>query len=262
MEGKKTIQIVASVLGIIGLLVCLGFAVVQQDKQEVKSFSVAINALEGDAFLNEKDIKAMVTARLDTFKGKSFNQINLMEIERLIEQESPVKNAEAYLEVNGNLNIEVALKTVIVRVKPEGSKGYYIDKQGDKMPWVSSFTPRVLTVSGWLNRYLVSAENKAPASLREKLFFSHLYDFSKFVYEDEFWSKQIVQVYINHNGDAELVGLVGNQKIIFGALSGPKSESKVKLKKLKMYYEQVVNKVGWNKYEEVNLKFENQIVCK
>ncbi|MFT6747145.1 MAG: cell division protein FtsQ [Glaciecola sp.] len=266
MEGKKTMQIVASVLVIIGLLVCLGFAMEQQDKQEVSDFLVTINALEGDAFLNEKDIKALVTARLDTFRGKSFSQVNLLEIEQLVEQEAPVKNAEAFLEVNGNLKVEVELKTVIVRVKPEGSKGYYIDKQGDKMPWVSSFTPRVLTVSGSLDRYLVSAENKASVALRKKLFFSHLFDFSKFVYEDEFWSKQIVQVYINNNGDAELVGLVGNQKIIFGALGGsrggPKNGSKVKLEKLKMYYEQVVNKVGWNKYEEVNLKYENQIVCK
>ena len=258
MESKKTIQIVAGVLGIIGLVVCLGFAVVQQGKQEVKSFSVKIDALKGDCFLTEKDIKAMVTARLDTFRGMSFDQVNLVEIERLVEQEAPVKNAEAYLEVNGNLKVEVALKTVIVRVKPEGSKGHYIDKQGDKMPWVSSFTPRVLTVSGWLNRYLINAEVNESVAVREMLFFSELYDFSKFVYEDEFWSKQIVQVYINYNGDAELVCLVGNQKVVFGALSG----SKMKLKKLKMYYEQVVNKVGWNKYEEVNLKFENQIVCK
>ncbi|MFT6716651.1 MAG: cell division protein FtsQ [Saprospiraceae bacterium] len=258
MESKKTIKIVANVLGIIGLLVCFGFAIVKQEKQEVKSFSAPINVLEGDPFLGENDIKAMVTARLDTFLGKSFSEINLLEIERLVELEAPVKNAEVYLEVNGNLKVEVSLKTVIVRVKPNGKKGYYIDKQGDKMSWVSSFTPRVLTVSGWLNRYLVNAETDASVALREKLFFSHLYDFSSLVYEDEFWSKQIVQVYINDNGDAELVCLVGNQKIVFGALSN----SKVKLEKLKMYYEQVVNRVGWNKYKEINLKFENQIVCK
>ena len=126
------------------------------------------------------------------------------------------------------------------------------------MPWVSSFTPRVLTVSGWLDRYLIMAETDASVALRKKLFFSDLYDFSRLVYEDKFWSKQILQVYINYNGDAELVCLVGNQKIVFGALSNPK----VKLEKLKRYYEEVVDKVGWKKYEEINLKFENQIVCK
>lgn len=258
MKGKKTIRIVASVLGIIGLLVCFGFAVVKQEKQEVKSFSVSINALEGDEFLSENDIKSMVTARLDTFLGKIYSQVNLLEIERLVEQEAPVKNAEAYLEVNGNLKVEVALKTVIARVKPEDGKGYYIDKQGDIMPWVSSFTPRVLMASGWLERYLVSTEPDISVSLRKKLFFSDMYDFSSLVYEDKFWSKQLVQVYINGDGDAELVCLIGNQKIVFGTLSN----SKVKLEKLKMYYKQVVNKVGWNKYEEINLKFENQIVCK
>jgi cell division protein FtsQ len=258
MEGKKTIQIVAGVLGIIGLLVCLSFAIVKQKEQEIKSFSVSINVLVGDSFLGEKDIKALVTARLDTFVGKSYDEVNLLEIEQLVELEAPVEIAEAYLEVNGNLKIDVALKTVIVRVKPEKGKGFYIDTKGDKMPWVSSFTPRVLTVTGWLNRYLINAETTASLALRKKLFFSDLFDFSSFVYEDKFWSKQLVQVYINENGDAELVCLVGDQKIIFGALS----DGKEKLEKLKIYYAQIVGKVGWSKYKEINLKFENQIVCK
>jgi len=258
MEGKKTIQIVASVLGIIGLLVCMGFAIARQEQQEVKSFTVPINALQGDDFLGESEIKSLVTARLDTFLGKAYSQVNLLEIERLVEQEAPVKSAEAYLEVNGNLKIEVVLKTVIARVKPARGKGFYIDKQGDKMKWVSSFSPRVLMASGKLDNYLVKAEPNLSVALRKKLFFADLYQFASIVYEDEFWSRQLGQVYINEDGDAELIGLVGNQKIVFGALSN----SKVKLKKLKMYYEQIVSKVGWNKYKEINLKFENQIVCK
>lgn len=258
MESKKAIQVALSVLGIIGLLVSAGFAILKQENQEVKSFSVGINPLEGDEFLDENDIVSLVTARLDTFQGKPSAEVDLLAIERLVEQEAPVKNAEAYIEVNGNLKVDVALKTVIARVLPTEGKGYYIDKQGDKMPWVSSFTPRVLLVSGWVDRYLVSAEPNTTVALRKKLLFSDLYEFSSYVYHDKFWSKQLVQVYINHDGDAELVCLIGNQKIVFGALSN----SKKKLEKLRMYYEQVVEKVGWNKYEEVNLKFENQIVCK
>ncbi len=258
MKAKEAIKIVTSLLGIVGLMACFGFAVSKQNDQEIKSFSVSINALEGDAFIGEKYVKSMVHARLDSFVGKAYEKINLFAVEKLVEQEPAVKNAEAYLEVNGHLKVKVALKTALVRVKPEGKKGYYIDEQGDKMPWVSSFTPRVLTVSGWLDRYLVNQEPHASLDLRKKLFFSNLYDFAYLVYLDEFWSKQILQVYINYQGDAELVCLMGNQKIVLGSLGGPK----VKLEKLKKYYEEVVSKVGWTKYQEVNLKFENQIVCK
>lgn len=258
MEGKKTIQIVAVVLGIIGLLVCWNLADASQKQQEIKSFSVLINPLEGDHFLTAREIRSMVEARLDTFVGKTHSQVNLMEIEQLVTAMPAVKSAQAYLEIKGNLKVEVALKTVIARVKPSKGKGYYLDKTGGIMPWVNSFTPRVLIANGYLERYLEGLEPSLSTDLREQLFVNHLSVFASVVYQDDFWSKQLAQVYINEKGDAELICLIGDQKIILGSLV----DGKEKLEKLKIYYEQVIDKVGWKKYNEINLKFKDQIVCK
>ena len=50
---------------------------------------------------------------------------------------------------------------------------------------------------------------------------------------------------------------VGNHRIMLGTLD----EFEEKLANLKLFYEQAIPKVGWEKYSMINLKYKNQIVC-
>ena len=42
---------------------------------------------------------------------------------------------------------------------------------------------------------------------------------------------------------------------------GTLDEFEEKLANLKLFYEQAIPKVGWEKYSMINLKYKNQIVC-
>ena len=50
---------------------------------------------------------------------------------------------------------------------------------------------------------------------------------------------------------------MGNHRIMLGTLN----EFEEKLANLKLFYEQAIPKVGWEKYSMINLKYKNQIVC-
>jgi cell division protein FtsQ len=50
---------------------------------------------------------------------------------------------------------------------------------------------------------------------------------------------------------------VGNHQILLGSLD----DFEKKLKHLRLFYEQVIPKMGWEKYSVINLKYRNQIVC-
>ena len=50
---------------------------------------------------------------------------------------------------------------------------------------------------------------------------------------------------------------VGNHVISFGQ---PKKKKK-KMERLRTFYTEVLNKVGWNKYKRIDLQYSNQIVC-
>lgn len=251
-------------IGWLVLLICAvavwGFAAKEQNNQVIKQVLVEINATKADPFLDKNDVLNIVQARHDTLLGKAIRDVHFNEIEALLKQEPGVKNAEAFAEHKGIVHLQIELKKVIARLKPDTAVGFYIDTEGKVMPWISKYTPRVLTVTGHLLRYKRFLKD----SLVEQNLETHsklvrdVYAFANFVNADEFWRALIGQVYINQDGDAVLIPLVGQQEIVFGELA----DLEKKFNKIRKYYTEIAPKMGWEKYREVNVKFEQQIVCK
>ena len=80
----------------------------------------------------------------------------------------------------------------------------------------------------------------------------------KFLNENPFWSAMIEQIYVEKNGDIILSPKVGKLKIIFGA----PENIEIKFRKLLAFYKNIAPEKGWERYNEVNLKYRGQIVCK
>ncbi|MNI27223.1 hypothetical protein D3C73_809530 [compost metagenome] len=79
----------------------------------------------------------------------------------------------------------------------------------------------------------------------------------EFIKNDELWSNQVVQIYVNGDKDIELVPRIGTQQLIVG--SADSLEQKFEL--LKTFYTQIMPKVGINAYGVVNVKYGGQIIC-
>lgn len=61
---------------------------------------------------------------------------------------------------------------------------------------------------------------------------------------------------MNKSGDMELIPRIGSHTIIFGKAE----DIDIKFRKLKAMY-RVFNKIGWNLYKSINLKFKDQVIC-
>jgi len=242
--------------------ILVSFTKNEQGQKFVKNVNVVIDAVKGDPFLDESDVIDLVYSNYDTLLNKKINDLSLLEVESLLRTQPSVKNAEVYLENNGKLTLEIELRKIIARIKPDSLPGFYIDNEGKTMPWVTKYSPRVLTITGYLNSYSRHKEDKE--IIIEKNLFKHtklvkdVYEFAKYVNSSSFWRAQIGQVYIDSFGDAILIPLIGNEEFVFGELSGYRN----KLDKIRKYYEEIAPKLGWNLYKEVNVKFDRQIVCK
>ena len=59
------------------------------------------------------------------------------------------------------------------------------------------------------------------------------------------------------NGEVTLVPRVGDQLIVMGTLENYRE----KLDRLYALYVKGFNKIGWNKYKRITLKYEGQVVC-
>ena len=78
-----------------------------------------------------------------------------------------------------------------------------------------------------------------------------------FITHDKFLKAQIDQVYVTEGGEFELIPRIGNHVILLGKAV----DLDDKFRKLYAFYKLGLNKIGWNKYNIINIKYKNQVVC-
>ena len=169
------------------------------------------------------------------------DEINTEKIEQELMTNEMISKIEAFKTPSKNIKLEIEQKMPILRVNST-SGNYYIDNIGSVMPLSRHYVAHVLVASGYINKEFAMNE---------------LYHFVQFLQDNEFWNNQIDQIYVDADQEVELIPLVGNHKILLGSFD----DYQKKLDNLKLFYEQAIPKVGWEKYSLINLKYRNQIVC-
>ena len=74
--------------------------------------------------------------------------------------------------------------------------------------------------------------------------------------EDKLWNALVEQIVVSGK-EVSLIPKVGNFRIVLGKLENVGK----KMENLRLFLEEGIALKGWNVYKEINLKFENQIVC-
>jgi cell division protein FtsQ len=118
------------------------------------------------------------------------------------------------------------------------------------MPLNEKFTPRLPVFTNFPSDKKV-LRGKDSALMKE------VKDISLFLLQDSFWMAEIDQVDINPSREFEMVPKVGNHIVVFG--NG--EDIAAKFRKLYIFYNDVLNKTGWNRYSAVNLSYKNQVVA-
>ncbi len=77
------------------------------------------------------------------------------------------------------------------------------------------------------------------------------------VESDQFWKAQLAQMHIDEKGKVIFLPQVGEHNIEFGL----PNDTEEKLRKLMVFYKDVLPVMGWDKYKRVNVEYEDQIIC-
>jgi cell division protein FtsQ len=78
------------------------------------------------------------------------------------------------------------------------------------------------------------------------------------IVSNSFWRNQTVQLNVLPNQTLEMVPRVGDHIVFLGSPNNIEN----KLERLRKFYIYGLNKAGWNKYNYINVEFNNQIICK
>ncbi|MDR0537242.1 MAG: cell division protein FtsQ [Tannerellaceae bacterium] len=244
MKRLRTIRLFAAVLTLLLMIyiiiVAVRFKDTKQDDQ-CRGLSVTIKSENGKTFLTESEIVlALKNAGLHP-NGKPMNEINTNKIKLEIRRNGLVSDVDVYKTPSDMIKIKVMEKTPVLRIIT-GSSDYYVDRKGEIMPASGKYAAYTPVASGNIEKDYAR---------------TNLYEFSLFLLENEFWNNQIEQIYIRPDKEVELIPRVGDHRILLGSFDNFKE----KLSNLRLFYEQAIPKIGWNKYGIINLKYKNQIVC-
>ncbi len=215
-----------------------------------KGINVVINGGGDKLFVQKADVlKSMEGIAKGSLIKKNFGEINLSQLEKALETNPWIRNAELYFDTKDVLNVSVSERVPFARVFATDGRSFYIDSSGYIMPLLESYSAKLPVVTGFTASKKWSSKDSA--TLRG------IKNIIAVVNRDKFWNAQIGQIDITPGGKFELVPTIGTHIIKLG--NGENIDDK--LARLSIFYKQVLAKAGFAKYSALDVQFDGQVVA-
>lgn len=263
MKNRK-VKIAAWIAFAVLVIVLLFVARKQQEEMLAAPPTIAISVVDENAFLTEQELVVRLQRDRLIYSGQRMKDVNTTAIEAVIRKMHEVELVDVYKRLGGHWNIRVKVRQPYARIFNREGQSFYVDARGATMDPSPNFTARVLVFSGNIadkSDSLTVADIEQDPKLDARRDLNEIYRIAKFINGDSFLRSQIVQVHRDRWGDYVMIPQVGNHEIMFGSANSDK-EVREKFEKLKIFYREGLPFEGWNTYEQINLKYRNQIVCK
>ncbi len=226
-----------------------------EKKQATKTVAVEVNIQhlpDGNDLITKGDVLTLLDRSFGfSMEGIPQDIVNVERIERVLEEDPFVLNADAFIDARNVVQIEITQRIPVIRIIDKMELSYYLDKDGNRLPLSKHFTARVLIATGNIPPHI-------PDFLeREQHLLYQIFELSKKILNDAFFYPMIEQIYVNNNKEFILIPKLGNQTILFGRYENVA----IKLENLKIFYQKAIAEEGWRKYKTINLKFKGQVVA-
>jgi len=213
-----------------------------------------ISALQsGDFLIKAEDVMEIIERSFGhEIVGEPLGDIDMERIERVLEETPFVLSADAFVDAEEVVHLEIKQREPILRIMDKDGQQYYLDQTGVRMKRSDHYTARVLVATGNIPPFDPEFLRTEDNNLRS------VFELTEKILKDEFLENLVGQIHVGRENEIQMVPIVGDQRIILGSLE----ELDDKIFRLKTFYQEAMSRMGWNKYKTINLKFKNQVVCK
>ncbi len=245
MRLKNSVKIF---LGLVGLLVLIAFVEARHRSQPIGKLYIKIANQADNYFLDSLGIKTLIAqGEEEKLKKATYRELSIKAIEARIRANLFVDKCEIARNLKGDLFVDVSLSRPVARFIRQGKPDFYIDSLGKIMPTSDKFTARTLLVTREKTQALPNFAKEDRALL----------ELIKMIYQDDFFKAQIAHIHLNQRNEIVMYPQIGNQTIEFGKCR----DITEKLKKIKIFYHEILPIKGWKAYKKINVKYSKQIVC-
>ncbi len=260
---NRILKIVLWSILALGVITALIFTNIYHQNKVCNSLEIKIDYKGADAFLVEDEVKAYLYKKNDSIIGRKISEINENLIECILNDNPYVYSAEVFVSFNADVNINLSQRRPLVRIINKQNQQFYLDDKGVKMPVKENCPARLVIANGNISAVYtpfmssVSSQRDDTLNLMKDTVLYSIYKIAEFLSRNDFFNAQIEEIFVNENKEIELFPKLGDQIIILGSIENLED----KFSKLMVLYKEGFNKIGWDKYSIINLKYNNQVVC-
>lgn len=234
MKNKFRILKILITVIIFGFL--LSFSLKRFNNKSMEKVSVnLIQTKHPVYFIDEKDIREIVKK---SNPEKRIGDINIPELEKKLNQLPAVDSANVYLNLNGNLHLDIKQRVPVFRLNKNGND-FYVDGKGTEFPISKNYSFPCMLVTGDVDK----SEYIKLAELVDK------------IDRDEFSKKYFIGI-SKEKENYNLLTSQGNYKVEIGNLEN----INLKVKGFKTFVEKHLVYQEPEKYTKISVKYDNQIV--
>jgi len=246
------------------VIVIFYFADTLDKNKIVDTPKIAIEYQGENVLLTEKELLSRLTQKQLLFDGQKVHELNIPGLEKALNEMPEVRSANVFREIGSAWNIQLELRKPIARIFNKYGESFYIDSDGVLMNRLDLHVARTVVFSGNIKDKFFKGNIKDIINndyLKSIKILDDIYRISSYVCNDLLLYHLIAQVHIDDAGNFLLIPIADGVTIYFGKADSDQQVAD-KFERLKIVYRHGLPYEGWNKYEEINLSYDGQIVCR
>jgi cell division protein FtsQ len=254
-EERNTIlrRVLWIVLGF--CLTGLSISAVEHKKEMYTSgLEIEVLLLEGgDNLITKEDIEKEVIDGFGPVEQILIKNLDVQMMEEILISNPFMKEVDVYVDAHERLNVRVQQREPMLRVMSVSDGDYYLDREGIKIPVSPHYTVRVPIANGYVPVMKEGQVTEESNGVTRSLF--HI---AQTIHSDAFMRSLIDQVYVDDKKQIILIPKMGAKRIMVGDSTSLKD----KVERLKIFYKEAIPSFAWEKYQQLDLRYEGQVVCK
>ncbi|MEX0966781.1 MAG: hypothetical protein WD077_06055 [Bacteroidia bacterium] len=248
---KKQNNLILAVCGLLLMVVFIAFA--ERHGKESTCHKIEVEIANPELrFVSEDMIHSIITDQnFDSPVSRKLSQIELERLEEKLKENAFVRDAQVYTTLHGELRARVEQRQPLLRIWSKSGQGYYIDRNGMKMPLNPKYSARVLLATGHIEEGLGKDD-----SVRTELV-QDLYRLALYLEDHAFYNALTGHVQVDANRELMIIPRVGRHEVLFGSFD----DLDEKFGRLSIFYREALPKEGWDTYRMINVKYKDQIIA-
>ncbi len=250
-----------SLVGVLAAAFCVGMGLlyrsVRQEQSRVICGRLEVSFSDSLRFVSEQDVREYLDSRYGSFIGERLDSVGLARIERLLESRSAIMDCEAWTTADGVLHVNITQRAPALRFQ-DGDHGFYVDPEGYIFPLHKTYTAPVPVVEGAIPVDIPDGYKGEAPGEKERQWIAGVLAVDRYLSASRNWKDRISAFRVRPGGELVLQLEGRGEQFIFGQ----PEDIPAKFGRIERYIGVIAPSLEEGHYKTVNVKYNQQIICR